>query len=242
MRPARAWIAPVGPVQGPARVTIDSRDAGPGALFVGLAGGRVDGGAFTSQALAAGAWGVLSKPEHLDRAGPHTGALIASVTRWPRSSALRRAWRLELGASVIAVTGSTGKTSTKELLLAVLSGTRRTVASRANFNTEIGLPLEILAAPTGTEVLVLEMGMRGAGQIAELAEIAKPDVGVIVSIGRAHLEQLGTLEAIAAAKAELIEALDPGAAVVIPAGERLLQPHIRADLRTITFGDGRMSR
>ena len=84
---------------------------------------------------------------------------------------------------MIGVTGSTGKTSTKDLLNALLSPHRRTVASRANFNTEIGLPLEILAAPGGTEVLVLEMGMRGAGQIAELAEIAQPDVAVIVSVG-----------------------------------------------------------
>lgn len=231
-------ITPVASALGPTRVTIDSRDAGPGALFVGLPGGRVDGGAFASQALAAGAWGVLCTPEHLQTAGSGAGALIASGDPLAALQQLATAWRLELGAKVIAVTGSTGKTSTKELLLAVLSATRRTVASRANFNTEIGLPLEILAAPTGTEVLVLEMGMRGAGQIAELAEIARPDVGVIVSIGPAHLEQLGTLEAIAAAKAELIAALDPGATAVIPAGERLLSPHIRPDLRTITFGDG----
>ena len=92
---------------------------------------------------------------------------------------------------MIGVTGSTGKTSTKDLLLALLAPHRRTVASRANFNTEIGLPLEILAAPAGTEVLVLEMAMRGAGQIAELAAIAEPDVGVIVSIGPVHLELLG---------------------------------------------------
>ena len=231
-------IAPLVSAQGPTSVTIDSREAGPGALFVGLPGGRVDGGAFASQALAAGAWGVLSTREHLEAAVSSAGALIAADDPLAALQRLATAWRLELGASVIAVTGSTGKTSTKELLLAVLSATRRTVASRANFNTEIGLPLEILAAPIGTEALVLEMGMRGAGQIAELAEIARPDVGVIVSIGPAHLEQLGTLEAIAAAKAELIAALDPGATAVIPAGERLLSPHIRADLRTITFGDG----
>ena len=105
---------------------------------------------------------------------------------------------------MIGVTGSTGKTSTKDLLLAVLSPHRRTVASRANFNTEIGLPLRSSRRRRGTEVLVLEMGMRGAGQIAELAAIAEPDVGVIVSIGPVHLELLGSLEAIAAAKAELI--------------------------------------
>jgi UDP-N-acetylmuramoyl-tripeptide--D-alanyl-D-alanine ligase len=139
---------------------------------------------------------------------------------------------------VIGVTGSTGKTSTKDLLYAVLAPHRRTIASRGNFNTEIGLPLEILGAPAGTEVLVLEMAMRGAGQIAELVWVAEPDVGVIVSIGPVHLELLGSIEAIAAAKAELIAGLAPGATAVIPAGEALLEPHMRDDLEVVTFGEG----
>jgi UDP-N-acetylmuramoyl-tripeptide--D-alanyl-D-alanine ligase len=151
---------------------------------------------------------------------------------------LATAWRRELGAQVIGVTGSTGKTSTKDLLFGVLSPYRLTVASQANFNTEIGLPLQILSAPAGTEILVLEMGMRGPGQIAELARIAEPDVGVIVSIGPVHLELLGSIEAVAAAKAELIAALAPGATAIVPAGERLLDPHLRADLNTVTFGPG----
>ena len=119
----------------------------------------------------------------------------------------------------------------------MLAPHRRTIASRGNFNTEIGLPLEILGAPAGTEVLVLEMAMRGAGQIAELVWVAEPDVGVIVSIGPVHLELLGTIEAIAAAKAELIAGLAPGATAVIPAGEALLEPHLRDDLEVVTFGE-----
>jgi UDP-N-acetylmuramoyl-tripeptide--D-alanyl-D-alanine ligase len=110
------------------------------------------------------------------------------------------------------------------------------VASRANFNTEIGMPLEILNTAAGAEVLVLEMGMRGVGQIAELAQIAEPDVAVIVSIGPVHLELMGTIEAIAAAKAELIAGLPPGGTAVIPAGEPLLEPHRRTDVTTVTFG------
>jgi UDP-N-acetylmuramoyl-tripeptide--D-alanyl-D-alanine ligase len=151
---------------------------------------------------------------------------------------LATAWRRELGATVVGVTGSTGKTSTKDLLRAVLAPQRRTVASRANFNTEIGLPLEILGAPPGTEILVVEMGMRGRGQIAELAAIAEPDVAVIVSVGPVHLELLGTVEAIAAAKAELIAALPGHGTAIIPAGERLLDPHRRAGITTVTFGPG----
>src|SRR5438445_2523985 len=111
----------------------------------------------------------------------------------------------------------------------------RTAASDANLNTEIGLPLAILAAPPGSEALVLEMAMRGAGQIGELTAIARPDVGVIVNVGPAHLELLGSLEAVAAAKAELIEGLDPGATIVIPAGEPLLQPYLPAELQTVRF-------
>ena len=223
---------------GPERVIIDSRTAGPGSLFVGLKGEHVDGGRYAPQALAAGAWGVLTTPEHAEAARCAVpGALIAAEDPLAATQRLATAWRRALDVQVIGVTGSTGKTSTKDLLLALLSPHRRTVASQANFNTEIGLPLEILSAPADTQVLVLEMAMRGAGQIAELAAIAEPDVGVIVSVGPVHLELLGTVEAIAAAKAELIAALAPGGTAVIPAREPLLEPHRRSDIETVTFGD-----
>ncbi len=224
---------------GPERATIDSRDEVAGALFVGLPGEHVDGGAFAGPALGAGAWGALIAPEHADTAvgAPGTGAVLVADRPLAALQRLAQAWRRELGATVIGVTGSTGKTSTKDLLRGLLDPQRRTVASRANRNTEIGVPLEILAAPSGTEVLVLEMAMRGAGQIAELARIAEPDIGVIVSIGPVHLELLGSIEAIAAAKAELIAGLEPGATAIVPAGEALLSPHLRSDLRTLTFGE-----
>src|ERR1700744_3314444 len=215
---------------GPATATVDSRQAGEGSLFVGLAGVNADGGEFASAALGKGAWGVLVSPRHAEQAAlAGTGAVLAADDPLGALQRLATAWRRELGATgarVIGVTGSTGKTSTKDLLLAVLAPQRRTVASRANFNTEIGLPLEILAAPPETEVLVLEMGMRGAGQIAELARIAEPDVGVIVSVGPVHLERLGSVEAIAGAKAELLAGLRPGGVAIIPDGEPLLAPHL----------------
>jgi UDP-N-acetylmuramoyl-tripeptide--D-alanyl-D-alanine ligase len=240
-----------GPVRpaGPERTVIDSREAGADVLFAGLPGANVDGGAFAAEALAAGAWGVLVAPEHATAAcsaatqaanhGFSAGPVVL-VAEAPLAALqlLARAWRRELGAKVIGVTGSSGKTSTKDLLLAVLARDRRTVASRANRNTEIGLPLEILGAPAGTEVLVLEMGMRGAGQIAELAAIAEPDVAVITNVGRAHLELMGSVQAIAAAKAELIAALPEHGTAVIPAGEPLLVPYLREDVTTLTFGPG----
>ncbi|MGH2853229.1 MAG: UDP-N-acetylmuramoyl-tripeptide--D-alanyl-D-alanine ligase [Solirubrobacteraceae bacterium] len=226
------------------RAVIDSRAVQPGDLFVGLPGERVDGGAYAAQALHAGAWGVLVAPEHAQALAG--GAVLAHPDPLAGMQSLARAWRRALGAQgakVLAVTGSTGKTSTKDILAAVLRGAQTqlggpTVASRENLNTEVGLPLAVLAAPPGTSALVLEMAMRGKGQIAELTAIAEPDVGVIVNVGPVHLEQLGSLEAVAAAKAELIAGMAPGATVVVPAGEPLLAPHLREDLRTVTFGEG----
>jgi UDP-N-acetylmuramoyl-tripeptide--D-alanyl-D-alanine ligase len=232
-------VAPAPHAAGPARVVIDSRDVGAGDLFVGLTGGNVDGGRFAPQALAAGAWGVLVGPSHADAARcAQPGALIAADDPLAALGRLAAAWRRQLGAKVIGVTGSTGKTSTKDVLAGMLAPQRRVVATAQNLNTEIGLPLTVLGAPPGTEVLVLEMAMRGAGQIAELAAIAEPDVGVIVNVGPVHLELLGSIEAIAAAKAELIAALRPGGTAVVPMGEPLLEPHLRDDVRTVTFGPG----
>src|SRR5579884_2287966 len=234
---ARLHSPPPAPA-GPERVVIDSREAGPGALFVGLRGQHTDGGRFAAAALAAGAWGVLAGAEHVEAARcAAPGVLMSAEDPLAALQRLARAWRRELGAQVIGVTGSTGKTSTKDLLCALLAPHVRTVASRANFNTEIGLPLEVLAAPDATQVLVLEMAMRGVGQIAELAAIAEPDVAVIVNVGPVHLELLGTVEAIAKAKAELIAGLRPGGTAVIPAGEPLLEPHLREDIRVVRFGE-----
>ncbi len=246
-----------GASSGPARATIDSRRACAGDLFVGLPGARVDGGRYAEQALAAGAWGVLVTPEHahaLARSGTQ-GLVLAHPDPLAGMQALARAWRRKLGAEgakVVAITGSTGKTSTRDILAALLAGPAaagsaakhgqagglRTVASPENFNTEIGLPLAVLAAPAGTEALVLEMAMRGPGQIAELTAVAEPDVGVIVNVGPVHLELLGSIEAIAAAKAELIEGLAAGRSVVVPAAEPLLGPYLRTDVHVLTFGDG----
>jgi UDP-N-acetylmuramoyl-tripeptide--D-alanyl-D-alanine ligase len=232
-------VAPSPHAAGPARVVIDSREVGRGDLFVGLTGGNVDGGRFAPQALAAGAWGVLVGPAHADAARcAQAGTLLAADDPLAALGRLATAWRRALGARVVGITGSTGKTSTKDLLAGMLAPQRRVVATAQNLNTEIGLPLTVLGAPPGTEVLVLEMAMRGAGQIAELAGIAEPDVGVIVNIGPVHLELLGSVEAIAATKAELIAALEPGGTAIVPAGEPLLEPHRRADVHTVTFGPG----
>jgi UDP-N-acetylmuramoyl-tripeptide--D-alanyl-D-alanine ligase len=226
---------------GPRRAVVDSREVEPGDLFVGLVGASADGGEFAAGALEAGAWGALVGPHRADELAQRAGggAVIAADNTLLALQQLACAWRRELGCRVIGITGSTGKTSTKDIMRALLAAQGLDVhANRQNWNTEIGLPLSILAAERGVEALVLEMAMRGEGQIAELVEIAEPDVGVIVNVGPVHLELLGTVERVAAAKAELIRDLHPQATCVLPANEPLLEPHIRDDIRTITFGEG----
>ncbi|HEY5197446.1 MAG TPA: UDP-N-acetylmuramoyl-tripeptide--D-alanyl-D-alanine ligase [Solirubrobacteraceae bacterium] len=240
-----------GRAAGPSGVSIDSRAIRPGDLFVGLVGEHADGGTFAAAALEAGAWGVLVGPGHVGPAGTLESPSVVGPARPPVGvtlvvedpltglHALARAWRRALGAGgarVVAITGSTGKTSTKDILVGLLSPALATVASPLNHNTEIGLPLAVLGAPAGTQALVLELAMRGPGQIGLLASICEPEVGVIVNVGPAHLEQLGSIEAVAAAKAELLAALEPGATAVIPADEPALDPYVRDDLDLIRFG------
>jgi UDP-N-acetylmuramoyl-tripeptide--D-alanyl-D-alanine ligase len=225
---------------GPRRAVVDSREAGAGDLFVGLHGSNADGSRFARRAIESGAWGVLVGPtraRELVEQGVDA-PVIASENTLEALGALARAWRRELGCRVVGVTGSTGKTSTKDILAALLAPHARVHRNRENWNTEIGLPLTILEAEPGTDVLVLEMAMRGEGQIAELTAIAEPDVGLIVNVGPVHLELLGTIERVAAAKAELIRDLRPAATAVVPADEPLLAAHLRDDLETITFGPG----
>jgi UDP-N-acetylmuramoyl-tripeptide--D-alanyl-D-alanine ligase len=245
-RPA-AWLAEAACAQlvagdpatpGPERVVIDSREASARTLFVGLRGENVDGGEFAQQALDQGAWGVLVRPQTSDLRPQGSAVVLSASDPLVALQRLARAWRRELGCKVVGITGSTGKTSTKDILAALLGSHLRTHANRENLNTEIGLPLSVLEAVPGTEALVLEMAMRGVGQIAELAAIAEPDVGVIVNVGPVHLELLGTVERVAAAKAELVRDLPAGAACVVPASEPLLDAHLRDDLDTWTFGPG----
>jgi UDP-N-acetylmuramoyl-tripeptide--D-alanyl-D-alanine ligase len=222
----------------PGRVVVDSRQAGPGDLFVGLLGEHVDGGQYAGAALKAGAWGVVVPAERAaslrDAEG---GGWVLSVEDPEKAlQAIARAWRRELACPVVGITGSTGKTSVKDICRAILP--LRVHASPENFNTEIGLPLAVLSAPQDTEVLILEMAMRGMGQIAELCEIAEPNVAAITNIGPVHLELLGTLEAITEAKAEILTGLADRGTAVVPSDAEALEPHLHDELLTVTFGPG----
>ena len=222
----------------PKSFEIDSRKTSAGALFIGLPGERVDGASFAAEVIEAGAFGAIVSKADEQLLGLSNGAVIVHEDPVKALGRLASARIAEIGCKVVMITGSTGKTSTKDITASVLSSAKRTFASRENRNTEIGMPLEVLSAPLDTEVMVLEAAMRGRWQIAELASIGRPDVGLITNIGPVHLELLGSIEAIAAAKAELIGALESGKAAVLPAGEALLEPYLRADLNTTTFGPG----
>jgi UDP-N-acetylmuramoyl-tripeptide--D-alanyl-D-alanine ligase len=229
----------------PRRGVIDSAEAAEGDLFFGLRGERVDGGMFAPAALAAGAWGaVVGATTPWLRFDPDSDPNLNRTPGWvfaveePLAAlqALARAWCRELGAPVVGVTGSVGKTSVKDIARALLPGSVH--ANHENFNTGIGLPLTVLDAPADVDLLVLEMAMRGRGQIAELAAIAEPQVAVITNAGRVHLELLGSVEAVAAAKAEILAALPDDGTAVVPVAAGKLEPHLAAAPRLLRFGSG----
>jgi UDP-N-acetylmuramoyl-tripeptide--D-alanyl-D-alanine ligase len=238
-----AEVLAEGPAEPPRRAIIDSQEAGPGDLFFGLRGASRDGGEFAGAAIEACAWGVVLSQEARQSFLPDSdsnlcrGAWVFAVgDPLVAMQALARAWRRALGARVVGVTGSVGKTSVKDIARALLPG--RVHANRENLNTEIGLPLTLLEAPEDTEVLVLEMAMRGPGQIAELAAIAEPEVAVITNVGPVHVELLGSVEAIAAAKAEIVDHLPPGGTAVAPVEAGVLEPYLAPIAELLRFGPG----
>lgn len=211
----------------------DSREVREGALFVGIRGERADGGQHAPEALRGGAAAALvSKSAWMWIEGEAMALRKPVVVVEDTTAALGAlgAAALEMsGARVIGVTGAVGKTTTKDILLAMLRSAGVAVeATPGNRNTEIGVPLALIDLSDETEIAVVEMGMRGPGQIARLAELAPPSVACITAIAPVHLELLGTVEAVAAAKAELLGALGEGGVAVVPEDEPLLDPYLDA--------------
>ncbi len=196
-------------------VTIDSRRVEEGDLFVGIGAGAD----FVAHALARGAAATLVT----DDGEAALAALAAAV-------------RARSRARVVGITGAIGKTTTRQILTALCAPQRRTVATEANYNNELGVPLTLCRLEPDTELCLVEMGMRGLGQIASLAALARPEVALITNIAPVHLELLGSVENVARAKAELIEALPPGGVAVVPQ-EPLLDPFLtRRDIEIRRFG------
>jgi UDP-N-acetylmuramoyl-tripeptide--D-alanyl-D-alanine ligase len=214
---------------------VDSRVIEPGMLFVALRGGNTDGHQFIGAAVDRGAAGVLVSAPSID-APPHRPVIRVRDT-------LRAFHRLARGIRdrqrlrVVGITGSVGKTSTKEMAAAVAAKAFRTARSPENQNTEIGIPLVLANIPEDREVAVLEMAMRGPGQIRELVEIAGPEIGVVTNIGESHLDFFPSRDALAAAKGELIEGLPPHGYAILNADDVLawgLRARTRA--RVLSFG------
>ena len=192
---------------------IDSRRVGPGDLFVAIRGGR----AFVDEARAQGA------------------ATLVPDDEFAAMAALARLLRGRSGARFVGITGSTGKTSTKDILAALCAPVARTVATEGSYNAELGVPLTLGRLEPDTDLCLVEMGMRGFGQITELCEIARPDVGVISAVGPVHLELVGSVDGVARSKAELVAALPQDGIAVVPDSPDL-EPHLRNDIEIRRVG------
>ncbi|EGW38341.1 UDP-N-acetylmuramoyl-tripeptide--D-alanyl-D-alanine ligase [Desulfosporosinus sp. OT] len=219
---------------------IDSRQAQGGEMFFALPGEQVDGHDYIEAAWKNGAVLVVADEARFQRSGktprtPEGKALLLVKSVFIALQELAKAWRLELGVKVVGVTGSNGKTTTKDMIAAVLSRRFRVYRNKENHNNELGLPLTVLNAPLGTEILVLEMGMRGLGEIKALCDIAQPDIGVITNIGTTHLELLLTQERIAQAKWELIEALPMDGIAILNAEDLLSVEKAKNDPHSTLF-------
>jgi UDP-N-acetylmuramoyl-tripeptide--D-alanyl-D-alanine ligase len=198
-------------------VVIDSRRVQPGDLFVAVASGAE----FAPEALKQGAAAVLVPRD----AEVELAALAGAV-------------RARSGARIIAITGSTGKTSTKDILASLCAPHLKTVAAEASFNNELGIPLTVCRLEADSELAVIEIGMRGLGQIEQACAFVRPHIGLITSVGPVHLELLGTVERVAQAKAEVLLGLELGGVGIVPAGEPLLEPFIPPGLDLHRFGPG----
>ncbi|WP_309610527.1 UDP-N-acetylmuramoyl-tripeptide--D-alanyl-D-alanine ligase [Sphingomonas sp.] len=216
-------------------VTFDSREVGPGDLFVAMPGTIADGHQFVAAALAAGASGaIVAQPVD----GPHV--LVSDVAQALTDLAIAARARTE--ATILGVTGSVGKTSTKEALADALERNWRGRVHRSvkSYNNHTGVPLSLARMPRDTRFAVLELGMNHAGEIAALTRLVRPHVALITAIAAAHIENLGTMEAIAAAKAEIFEGLEPGGIAIVPDDtphrDQLVKAARRHAAECITFG------
>jgi len=218
---------------------VDSRAVQPGEVFVALPGERTDGHRFLGEAAAAGAAAlVVTTPPAADVLEAFGDVTVIQVRDGLRAlQAIAAGWRSRFSPLVVGITGSIAKTSTKEAIAAVLSTRRVTLKNEGNLNNEIGLPLTLLRLGPEHEAAVLEMGMYVGGEIADLARLARPSIGVVTAVQGVHLSRIGSLDAIEDAKAELVEALPrDGVAVLNADDERVVGMAARTAARPLTYG------
>lgn len=227
-----------GTVEGDGTVTVtapaalDGHLAKPGSLFVAFVGEHADGHDYAAQAGRAGAVAVLGS-----RPTPLPTVVVKDAQAALQALAAHVAARLRSGLTVAALTGSRGKTSTKDLLAAVLSTAAPAIATSGSLNNELGVPLTMLRADAATRFLVLEMGARRIGDIASLTGLVAPDIAVVTNVGQAHLGHFGSRKAIAKAKGELVQGLAPGGTAVLNADDpRVIAMRSLTDGPVLTFG------
>jgi len=215
-------------------VSFDSRSVRPGQLFVPIVAER-DGHEFIESALSAGAGAYLTTGKTFGRTSitvPDTLTALLQLGAWGRNKL-----DAQLANRVIGITGSVGKTSTKDFVAAALGSTLRVMANERSFNNDQGLPVTILNAPDDVQALVLEMGMRGFGEIARLCTVARPNIGVVTKVASAHTERVGDIDGVARAKSELVMALDAsGCAVLNADDDRVVAMQSITGARVITYG------
>lgn len=220
----------VGPDVAVAGASIDSRTVIPGELFVPVVAER-DGHDFIDHAVAAGATAYLTSKS------PQGGTAVVVDDTVTALAELGRHTRNQFDGPVVGITGSVGKTSVKDMAAAAIGADRPTHASPMSFNNELGVPLTLVNRPEDAEVVVVEMGARGKGHIAWLCTLGRPSVGVVTAVGAAHTELFGTVEAVAEAKGELVESLDPSGVAVINADQPLVAAMAeRTEADVLTFG------
>ena len=220
-----------------AGVSIDTRTLVPGALFVAIRGERFDGADFAADAVAKGAAGVVLTRERARQAAALPAVTIAVDDTTVALQALARAVRGESGTKVVAITGSAGKTTTKEVTAAFLETKYRVMRNLGNLNNHIGLPLSLVALTARPDVAVVELGMNHPGEIRTLVRIAQPDVRVWTNVGDAHMGFFGSMDAIADAKAEILEGAQPDTVLVANADDDLVAARTPAFAgRVVTFG------
>lgn len=219
-------------------VATDTRKIEEGMLFVALKGENFDGHDFIAQAAQKGAIGaIVSKSFDIEKVADVDIDILAVDDTLKAYQDLAHFWRSKFNIPVVAITGSNGKTTTKDLTAAVLSGKYNVLKTQANYNNEIGLPYTLLQLDGSYDIAVVEMGMRGLGQIKELTDIANPTMGVITNVGETHMELLGSIENIAKAKGEMAQAIEIGGNVILNADdEHVSKMNLLTKARPIYFG------
>ena len=220
-------------------VVTDSRKIVDGSLFVALKGENFNGEDFAVDAINKGAAGVIVSSNCPQDKLPASGIVLKTADTLDAYQHIAQAWRVKFNIPLVAITGSNGKTTTKDLTAAVLSSFGKVQKTSGNFNNEIGVPLTLLGINNNHKTAVVEIGMRGLHQIESLAKIVKPTIGIVTNVGQTHIELLGSIENIARAKCEMVEAIGEGGTVILNADDEnviKMKAHAKDGVQIITFG------